>query len=105
MNRLGRLLISLGLIMLPTRFHPFANPPSSPSLSDGSPLGSPLHAGIVKIAHQIALTPTATLSEEVVPPMIVTGTIRSAKTDTPEKKPKAVPTDDILEVVSDNKEV
>jgi hypothetical protein len=55
------------------------------------------------MAHQMALTPTANLKEDVVPPINVTGMIRSARTDTPDKKPSAVAMDDILEVVIDSR--
>jgi len=58
---------------------------------------------MVNIAHQIALTPTASLKDEVVPPISVTGMMRSARTETPDKNPSAVAIDDILEVVVDSK--
>ena len=58
---------------------------------------------MVKAAHQIALTPTASLKDEVVPPINVTGMMRSARTDTPDKKPRAVAIDEILEVVMDKR--
>jgi hypothetical protein len=51
----------------------------------------------------MALTPTASLREEVVPPIRVTGMIKSAKTETPEKKPSAVPIDDIRDMVVDRR--
>ena len=51
----------------------------------------------------MALTPTANLKEDVVPPINVTGMIRSARTDTPDKNPRAVAIDDILEVVIDSR--
>jgi len=51
----------------------------------------------------MALTPTANLKEVVVPPIKVTGIMRSARTDTPDKNPRAVAMDDILEVVIDSR--
>ena len=50
----------------------------------------------------MALTPTARRSEDVVPPIKVTGMIKSAKTDTPAKKPNATPIDEIRDIVKDN---
>jgi hypothetical protein len=58
---------------------------------------------MVKTAHQIALTPTATLNEDVLPPINVTGMINSASTDTPERNPSAVPIDEIREIVRDRR--
>lgn len=74
-------------------------------MSAAFPPGRPSQAGIVKIAHHIALTPTATRRDEVVPPIKVTGIIKSAKTDTPDKNPRAVPTDEIREMLSERREV
>lgn len=70
-----------------------------------SPAGRLRQAGMVKMAHQSALTPTATRRDEVVPPMSVTGTMSSARTDTPDKKPRAVPIEDMREVVSESSEL
>jgi hypothetical protein len=58
---------------------------------------------MVNTAHQIALTPTAKRSEEVVPPINVTGMMRSARTETPDRNPRAVAIDDIRDVVTDSK--
>jgi hypothetical protein len=105
-KRLGRDLISLGVTIFPTRFHPCVRPAVAPCVAplvDWRRPGSPRQAGIVNTAHQIALAPTATRREEVVPPIIVTGMIRSAKTDTPDKNPRAVPIDEIREIVSERR--
>lgn len=104
-NRFGNCLISLGLIMPPTLFHPWLSPIPPFTCSDlaSEPLGNPFQAGMVNTAHQIALTPTASLNEEVVPPIKVTGMMRSARTETPDRNPRAVAIDEIREVVTDNK--
>jgi hypothetical protein len=44
----------------------------------------------------------ASLSDAVEPPPRVTGMMRSAKTETPERKPIAVPMEEILEIISDS---
>lgn len=101
-NRFGNCLISLGLIISPTRLQPWPRPIPLFDCPLLCPFGRPIHAGIVKTAHQIALTPTARRSEDVVPPINVTGMIKSAKTDTPAKKPNATPIDEIRDIVKDS---
>jgi hypothetical protein len=105
-KRLGSDLISLGVTILPTLFHPCVRPAVAPCVAPlvvADPPGSARQAGIVNTAHQIALAPTATRREEVVPPIIVTGMISSAKTDTPDRNPRAVPIDEIREIVSESR--
>lgn len=102
-NRLGNRLISLRLTIPPTLLHAA----DSHSLSTTPPLGrappgSPHPAGTVKTAHHTPLRPIASLSEKVEPASKVTGAVRSVRTDTPDKKPRAVPVEDSLEVVSES---
>jgi len=101
--KLGKRLICLGETMFPTLFHAFAREILAVSPAFLDPPGRPSQEGMVNTAHHIPDKPMARRSEAVDPPPNVTGTINSARTVTPEKKPIPTPVDEMRDIVRDNK--
>ena len=95
----GNRLISVGETILPTLFQALRSDTFAEARSLAP--GSPSHDGTVKTAHHIPESPIAKRNEAVDPSPRVTGTINSARTVTPEKKPRATPFDEMRDIVSD----